>query len=910
MPKLKKIFFPLLLVLITVLICFLNYTPDTFLTGWDSLHPEFNFSLNFSRLFSGVWRQEQGLGAVAGHSHMADLPRVIFLFLTSFIFKLNFLRYAYIFLCFIIGPIGIYFLIKFLFKDHKSYFINLISFLAAIFYIFNLSTLQQFLVPFEMFPTQYAFLPLILLFTLKYLQKKSKKSLLLFSIFTLLASPQAYAAHLWYAFFGIYLAFLFFYFTLHHHLPYLKKIITLITFTLVLNSFWLLPNLYFIKTSSSIPKESKVNRLYSQEYRLQNRTTGYIKDVSLIKGFYFNWKIYNNQRHNFEDLTKTWNQHLTPQIELIGFIIFILATFGLIVTFIQKNKTLIALSPTFIIPFILFANHTPPFSFIFDWLIKIPLFEEAFRFIFTKISIIFSLSLAIYLANIINLIFSVFTKKIFHLIFSLIFIANLVVFCFPFFQGQLIHPYLKTKIPDSYFQLWQYSQTQPQGTILSLPLNNFTGWQYYNWGYQGSGFIWFGLKQNILDRDFDRWSTQNEEAYRELFYTLYSKNTDKFFQTIEKYNLSYILWDTTSVTAMLKNQEQITFKNEIDNILKQLEQENKITLLKNFDNLYFYKINRNSNLIKVKQINNNITPSYQWNFYDQAYFDTHDYLTNPKQTSNNYPFRQLIDKNERAINVNNLQSKNLINLNAEQIDWNKSQQSDLIDYSSQNENTGSYVELPEITHDTGLKIGFLSKNITGIPLRICIKNIYNNLCIIYEELSKNKDFVWDYYLIPPMDNFSGFNISIDNISLGNYQTHNQLKNITIDTIDLNAYFQNKTQEINPNSETVIYPKDNQLLLFLYKITIPNNLRNQNLIFSKSYNSGWIAFYFNGIKPVLLKDHVLANNWANAWSLPSSTINDQSSTIYIVFWPQIFEFLGFALLIPTFIWILKSTRKVK
>ena len=906
MNRLKKYFYPLVLILICSLICFLNYTSNTFLTGWDTLHPEFDFSTNFSRLFSGVWRQEQGLGAVAGHSHMADLPRVIFLFLTSFVFKLNFLRYAYIFLMFIIGPIGVYFLIKFLFKDHKSHLINLIAFLTALFYIFNLSTLQQFLVPFEMFPVQYAFLPLIFLFTLKYLQEKTKKNLLFFSLFTLLAIPQAFAAHLWYAFFGIYLVFLFTYFLLYRNLSCFKKAITLIILTLVLNSFWLLPNLYFIKTSSSIPKDSKVNRLYSQEYRLQNRRTGYLRDVSLIKGFYFNWQIYNHQRRNFEDLTKVWDEHLTPKIELIGYIIFILATAGLIAAFIQKNKTLIAISPLFFIPFILLLNHTPPFSWFFDLLIKIPILEEAFRFIFTKISIIFCFSLAVYLANIINLIFSVFSKKIFHFVFSLIFISSLIIFCFPFFQGQLIHPFMKVKIPDSYFQLWQYSQTQPQGTVLPLPLNNFTGWQYYNWGYQGSGFIWFGLKQSILDRDFDRWSTQNEEAYRELFYTLYSKDTEKFFKTIEKYNLNYILWDVTSIPSVIKNQEQITFKNEINNILNQLETENKITLLKNFDHLYFYKINRDSNPFKIKQINNNITPYYQWNFYDQAYFDTNDYFTDSNQKSNYYPFRQLIDKKERLIDINSLQGENLATLNSDQIDWNKSQYG-LIDYLSQNKNTGSFLELPEISHDVGLKVGFESKNITGMPLRICFKNIYNSLCVIYEELGKNKDFAWDYYLLPPMDNFSGYNISIDNISLGGYQTHNQIKSVTIDKVDLVSYFKNKSQEIIPNPETVIYPNNNQLFSFLYQVSIPNNIQNQTLIFSATYNKDWKAFYFQGFKPVFLKNHVLVNNWANGWQLPSN-IYKLNTNIYVLFWPQIFEFLGFILLIPTFIWIFKKSKK--
>jgi len=830
------------------------------------------------------------------------------LFLTSFVFKLNFLRYAYVFLMFIIGPIGVYFLIKFLFKNHKSHLINLIAFLTALFYVFNLSTLQQFLVPFEMFPTQYAFLPLIFLFTLKYLQEKTKKNLFFFSLFTLLAIPQAYAAHLWYAFFGIYSIFLFVYFLLYRNISLFKKIIILIFLTLSLNSFWLLPNIYFIKTNSSIPKESKVNRLYSQEYRLQNRRTGYIRDVSLIKGFYFNWQIYNHQRRNFETLTKTWDEHLTFKLELIGYFIFILATTGLIAAFVQKNKTLIALSPTFFIPFVLLLNHTPPFSWFFDFLIKIPILEEAFRFIFTKISIVFSLSLTIYLSNIIGLIFSIFSKKIFHFVFSLIFISSLIIFCFPFFKGQLIHPFMKVKIPDSYFQLWQYSQTQPQGTIISLPLNNFTGWQYYNWGYQGSGFIWFGLKQNILDRDFDRWSTQNEEAYRELFYTLYSKDTEKFFKTIEKYNLNYILWDVTSIPSVIKNQEQITFKNEINDILEKLENENKITLLKNFDHLYFYKINSNSNLFKIKQVNNNVTPSYQWNFYDQAYFDTNDYFTDLNQKSINYPFRQLIDKKERVIDVNSLQSKNLITLNSNEIDWNKSQNG-LINYLSQNKNIGSFIELPEISHDIGLKVGFQSKNITGMPLRICFKNIYNNLCVIYEELGKNKDFTWDYYLVPPMDNFSGYNISIDNISLGNYKSHNQIKNITIDEVDLAYYLKKKNKEIISNSENIIYPKYNQLFSFLYNIYIPSNTQNKTLIFYNTYNKDWKIFYFKGLKPVFLENHFLINNWANGWTLPD--IKNQKSkelTFHIIFWPQIYQFLGFIILIPILIWIFKKKKK--
>jgi len=366
MPWIKRNIYPILLTLLCLVICYLNYKPNTFLTGWDTLHPELNFPLNFSRLINGVWRYEQGLGAITGHSHMADLPRVFLLWLFHFIFPINFLRYAYIFLCFILGPLGIYYLIRYLFKKDS------IAFVIAIFYIFNLSTVQQFYVPFEMFPTQWAFLPFIILYSLKYLQTNHKKYLLLFSLFTLLATPQAYAAHLWYAFFAVYLVFLFLHFLLKRN----KKIFNLILFTLALNAFWLLPNIYYISSSSSIPKNTKVNRLYSQEYLLQNRATGYLRDVALVKGFYFNWQIYNPQTSKFENLLPSWEKHLSnPLISLIGYLTFFLSFSGLILYFVKKNKTLIYLSPFFVIPLILLLNHTPPFSYLFDFLLRFSIFE-------------------------------------------------------------------------------------------------------------------------------------------------------------------------------------------------------------------------------------------------------------------------------------------------------------------------------------------------------------------------------------------------------------------------------------------------------------------------------------------------------------------------------------------------------
>src|SRR3989344_8536480 len=108
-PWLRDYVYPLLLTFLGGIIAGVNYKPGTFLTGWDTLHPEFNFPLAFERTINGVWRTYQGLGTIAIQSHMADLPRIFALWILSSAFPLNSLRYITMLTPLIIGPLGIYF---------------------------------------------------------------------------------------------------------------------------------------------------------------------------------------------------------------------------------------------------------------------------------------------------------------------------------------------------------------------------------------------------------------------------------------------------------------------------------------------------------------------------------------------------------------------------------------------------------------------------------------------------------------------------------------------------------------------------------------------------------------------------------------------------------------------------------
>jgi hypothetical protein len=180
---LKKLtaYWPIVILLIvSVFLCAANYTPGTILSGWDTLHPEFNFWDYFSRIFFGVWQQHQGLGALATQAHASEIARMFIYFPLSIFLPENFLRYAYFFLTLILGPLGAYLFLKQIVFKEDNFQNQIVSFGGGLFYLLNLAILQQFYVPFEMFATHFASLGFIFLFSLKYLESKSRKYLILY----------------------------------------------------------------------------------------------------------------------------------------------------------------------------------------------------------------------------------------------------------------------------------------------------------------------------------------------------------------------------------------------------------------------------------------------------------------------------------------------------------------------------------------------------------------------------------------------------------------------------------------------------------------------------------------------------------------------------------------------------------
>lgn len=551
---LKHHLFLIVLTLITIIVCVLNFTPNTYLTGWDTLHNEFDFGLSFVRNLTGIWREYQGLGAVAGHAEASDLPRQFFMWILSFVFPNNFLRYSYVFLTLILGPIGAYaFVYKLVIKDEaQNLKRSFIAFTAGLFYLFNLATVQLFYVPFEMFQTQYAFLPWLLLAVTQFMESGKLKYYLWFSVFTLLALPMAYAAALFFAYIGalvIYIGIL----SIRRHktaiFVQVKRALLILVATFAINAYWFIPNVYFVvKHGANVP-EAIINKSFSDEAFAYNEKFGSLPDVLILKNFLFDWKAYVGDG-KFGDLLSVWNQHLAnPVVLTIGFVEFAFVFIGIICAIKRKSKFALALLSVMLLALFMLINRNFPSGWLFDIFIRFFGFlQEAFRFVFNKFAVIALLSYVIFFAYGVMALFKLIKYKYLQIVFGTIITGAILIFGYPSFKGELIGNIMRIQIPDEYFSLNQWFKEKPvNGRIAKLPIQSYAGWSYYDWNYQGSGFIWFGIEAPMLDRDFDRWIPYNEQYYWEINRAVYARDLKQFRELIQKYQIEYLLVDLSVI---------------------------------------------------------------------------------------------------------------------------------------------------------------------------------------------------------------------------------------------------------------------------------------------------------------------------------------------------------------------------
>lgn len=542
-------------VIFSVLFAIRQYQPGTWLMGWDSLHPEFNYPLALERVISGVWRESQGLGAIAVHSHMSELPRIVTLWIIDWVVPTSMVRWTYILLMLVLGVVGTYvLLIHILSRIRGKLRMGWVSFVAVVgsfAYLFNLSTLHHFLVPFEMFVVLFGFLPWSLWSVSRYLQAPSKMRLICFLLIQFLISSSAFAATLWIVYFAV-LVFTIWFLTNNK-----KQWLKLVALTLVINSYWLLPTVYGLITSGSLVASAKINQMFSPEAWLNNVEYGTPGKVIRLESFILQWMSYDFANHKFDLIVAPWikgvNQHYVwIVLNVVGAMVGFGLSRGIYLAMARAGKYIRKWSGLFFVGLILFAilmARVWPMSVGIEWARdNLPLVGELLRTPFTKVSVFLQLIYALLIG--VGLLWMV-EKVRFNFVRGILAIVAVGVVIYPFkswiIKGNLMSEAVVTRMPSEYARLFEATSLMKDGRMMAMPMPSMWGWEYSDWGYQGANFTQFGISEPLLIRDFDRWSPYNESFYSQLSTVLYGGDKEGIRRVIRQYDVQYVLLDESVI---------------------------------------------------------------------------------------------------------------------------------------------------------------------------------------------------------------------------------------------------------------------------------------------------------------------------------------------------------------------------
>lgn len=862
---LKKHLHPLLLSLILIVIFVTNYTPGTFLAGWDNLMPGLNIWMNIKRSVFAVWQEYQGLGLVGGMGHACDLIRQIILLPFILVFPHSFVRYLWTFAMMALGTFGIYFGLNKLKFEKKQ------RLLASLFYLLNFGTIQIFWVPYEAFITFWGFFPWLIFSFLTVLKNPNKSSWKKFILWNILAIPSFYIQTLFVVYL-LSLSLISLFFLRKEKFILLKSYLILF----LINSFWLLPFAYFLATNSYHPREAIINRMSSEETVARNQYRGTIKDFLLLRGYYY----------DFPDagvpMMKVWQDRFGQKpILIIGYTLGIICLIGLI-------KAPNWLRGLFFLSTVSLLSATPPFSWL-NWLFRqSPFLDQVFRSPFTKFTtpaaFSFSLLFSLGISSLISLISLKFSSLI-----TPITLISLILFSFPVFSGNFIYPKMRVKIPTEYFQVFNFFKNQPKtARISNLPQGSFWGWTFYRWGLRGSGFLWYAIEQPILDRAFDVWSLKNEQYYFVLNYALQNQDITLLENVLEKYSVEFIIFD-----------DNITFPGEkiyAKQALKTkelLDSSSRLTKVSSFGKIDVYRFDRKT----LPYLLPNLSSLLDLKKYELLFkTEENSYLFYPNPIETDW-FKPTYTRCNTS-----LQGK----YSAEETSEGGKK---FIRLSAEHDDSCAIWWFEGLPLSQGWQLEIIYRHLAGHPPFISIWNENAGLKLLTEKLKSGKGWQKATFLIPPYQTEEkGLVVSFSSTSFNQFPSINDIASITLSPISLATPI---IQPIDLTSTISLKSQDN---LWFYSIPLNGqilNLKWQNnfLVLPQSFDKGWLALYFDGLKPIILKDHVLVNNWANAWLISQPADQAQcescmdntektSTTVYVIFWPQILEFIGFGLLFFT------------
>lgn len=902
MKKHIKIFLPqIILILIVILIGFLNYKPLTFFIGWDNFHSEFYPLLNLKRTIFTTWQEYQSLGLLGGMGHGAEFSRQLILYIFG-VYKLpqNLIRYFTNFSMLAIGVIGVYQLTQTTFYrsfDSKSR--RCAAFFASLFYMLNWGTIQVFYAPFETFTSFFASLPWLILATLLYLQYQTRNRYLFLSVILFLSASSFYIqTH--FVVFGIVSILLFINHLIvdnHQNLTTKIKSWLIIGLTIIgTQAHWLFPVAIFSLNNSQTTINAAQNQVATPDVIARNTEYGNLTDVIKLKGFWYDYADTqsNNQMGIMMDAWSTHTESTT--VLLISYLLFFVVLFGLIYSFKRKLPYRHFFATLFLVAIFFLINRNFPTGYIYSFIENhVPIFAQFFRSVFTKwisvASLSFSVLFGVGVVFIVDLFTNISTKSSLTLT-SVTALLLIFIYSSPSFQGLFIYPQMRQSLPSEYLQLFDYFKKQDASTrIANMPQHTFWGWYQTDWGYRGSGFIWYGIEQPILDRAFDVWSKPSQDYYFEIRHAIYSQNRSLLEALLEKYAVNWILIDNSVIIPGSTNQKGL-YLSEIKSMLKNSQ---KITKETSIGFLDIYKVD-----LATKPTNFIDTTSYKGT------------QINLPPVSDPLP-QDIIST---ASQLPSLQNKptNCDNFNSTAFD--RIYTGDEITYTATNAMSCDHLIYSSLPHSYGYNFTISHKNNSGQPFLVCIESHVSGQCEYFGYLPQSKDWKDTKLTINRLKSGDyGFTVHLYNYSIGRIPVSNSLKQITIEPIWSQIPDTTPTNSL-PYAKIISSTKHDYTF---YETTIAPSSDSQLLTLNQAYDTGWKAYTFNDVPrlptilrylfsitgvPLQEKNHIKNKGWENTWIIPSGTKH-----IVIIYVPQIIQYIGFALLIlPIPLVLLHKTKK--
>ncbi len=658
-------------------------TPSVWIMGYDNMMPELNLSLAWERSFFSIWQDYRGLGVVNSVMDAAEITRLPWVALIKFIFGARPVRFIWSLSMILLGALATNALAKQLFqlifmekKGLSDFTIKVAALMTSIFYLFNPAMIQFFYTPLETFSSFYGFLPLIIWAFITYVRDSTWKKLLRLFIIAFLASSAFYVQ----TFFVVLLIILAIYafgflFRLaklpnlkrkalvlqnHWHIYSLRITVGIIT-VIMANAFWFTPLIFTTIKNSNDVFNSKQNIVSTPQVQEMNQTYGKFKQIVLLYGYWFEFKEYNYAHDNYLPYLGDWHDYWEKSlVKLAGYFIFILTLSGYIMSFflIKNKKFLIGTLGVFIISILMLtAGEGLILGSFFRLLSRINFFQQMFRVSFTKWSTVVSLSygLGLGLFLICSSLLIPKLKKIRQgIILSILLLLSSIIISRVslIFSGHLFGWQVKATLPPTYQELANFMKTLDHHvTVAYLPMPNYWGWLFYNWGYRGSGFLWQMIPQPMLDRNFDVWSLSNQTAYQQLNLAIERNDARLLENVIKKYQLAYFIFDENIIYTNINNH---LIKSRASNEIQALLTSVGAKMIWRQENIKVYDLHYlvNDEVINLKHHYQNIYGDDFQGLKDSIYQLTGPYLASTQEDQDviYYPFAQ--EYQEEITNIN------------------------------------------------------------------------------------------------------------------------------------------------------------------------------------------------------------------------------------------------------------------